>query len=370
MLAGPNVLAETRQEAKGGNLSLERIAGVKKLLNTLYVTSQGSYLSKDGECVVVKSAEGDKKRFPVHVLDGVVCFGNVLCSPFLMGHCAEKGLSLSFLTERGRYLAAVQGPQSGNVFLRREQYRQADDPDASACVARGVVAGKVANSRAVLRRCLRDYSDRVDVERVQGAVGVLDGCARRLRSPVSLDEIRGLEGLAANTYFGVFDELVLSKEQAFGFNGRVRRPPLDNVNCLLSFVYTLLAHDVRSALEAVGLDPQVGFLHRDRPGRPGLALDMMEEFRSFLADRLVLSLINRGEVETKGFTKKESGAVFMDDNTRKTVLTAWQKRKTDEVTHPFLSEKIPLGLAFHVQARLLARYLRKDLEGYPPFFWK
>jgi CRISPR-associated protein Cas1 len=343
---------------------------MKKLLNTLYVTSQGSYLSKDGECVVVRTEDGEKRRFPVHVLDGVVCFGNVLCSPFLLGHCAKSGLSVSFLTENGRYLAGVNGPQSGNVLLRRAQYRGADDAEASAAVARSVLSAKVANSRAVLRRCLRDHGDRVDKARIEAAIIVLNESADRLRMPVDLDVARGLEGQAANAYFGVFDEMVLKEEPEFRFGGRNRRPPLDVVNCLLSFVYTLLAHDVRSALEGVGLDPQVGFLHRDRPGRPGLALDLMEEFRSFLADRLVLSLVNRGEVAARGFVTKESGAVFMDDDTRKTVLTAWQKRKQDEVLHPFLETRIPLGIAFHIQARLLARHLRGDLDGYPPFFWK
>lgn len=343
---------------------------MKKLLNTLYVTSQGSYLSKDGECVVVRADDGSKKRFPVHVLDGIVCFGNVLCSPFLLGHCGEKGVTLSFLTERGRFLAGVRGPQSGNVLLRRAQYRQADDPDTSARMARSVIAGKVANSRAVLRRCLRDHEDRVDAVAVKQVISSLDDSARRLRSDLSLDEARGMEGLAANAYFSVFDQTILQKRETFFFNGRNRRPPLDAVNCLLSFVYTLLAHDIRSALEAVGLDPQVGFLHRDRPGRPGLALDVMEEFRSFLADRLVLSLINRGEVRARGFVRKESGAIFMNDDTRKVILTAWQKRKQDEVTHPFLKERIPLGLAFHVQAQLMARCIRGDLDGYPPYFWK
>lgn len=334
------------------------------------MTSQGSYLSKDGECIVVRFESGEKKRFPVHVFDGVVCFGNVLCSPFLLGHCADKGIAVSFLTERGRYLAAVQGPQNGNILLRREQYRRADDPMASAKIARSILAGKIANSRTVLRRCLRDYPERIDLDRLRSAVSILDGCAHRLRVDIGLDESRGLEGLAANAYFGVFDELILCKDKTFCFNGRVRRPPLDKVNCLLSFAYTLLAHDVRSALEASGLDPQAGFLHRDRPGRPGLALDMMEEFRSFLADRLVLSLINRGEVDGKGFVAKESGAVLMNDETRKVVLTAWQKKKSTEIMHPFIKERIPLGLAFHVQARLLSRYLRGDIDGYPFFFWK
>lgn len=343
---------------------------MKKLLNTLYVTSQGSYLSKDGECVVVRAEDGLKKRFPVHVLDGIVCFGNVLCSPFLLGHCAENGLAVSFLTERGRFLAGVRGPQSGNVLLRRAQYRAADDSKESAVFARSFLAGKVANSRAVLRRGMRDHAAKVDCLCMQNAVAVLDDCALRLRHEQSLETLRGLEGQAANSYFSVFDQLVLASDDAFRFSGRNRRPPLDAVNCLLSFLYTLLAHDVRSALESVGLDPQVGFLHRDRPGRPGLALDVMEEFRSFLADRLALSLINRGEVSARGFVHKESGAVLMDEDTRKTVLTAWQKRKQKEVMHPFLQKRIPLGMAFHVQSQLLTRAIRGDLDGYPPFFWR
>ncbi|GAB7024108.1 type I-C CRISPR-associated endonuclease Cas1c [Salidesulfovibrio brasiliensis] len=343
---------------------------MKKLLNTLYVTSQGSYLSKDGECVVIRAEDGLKKRFPAHVLDGIVCFGNVLCSPFLLGHCAESGLAISFLTENGRFLAGVRGPQSGNVLLRRAQYRAADDPVRSAFFARYSVAGKVANSRVVLRRGMRDHTDRLDCECVRNAIAVLDDCALRLRHEQPLESVRGLEGQAANSYFGVFDELVLVEDAGFRFSGRNRRPPLDAVNCLLSFLYTLLAHDVRSALEAVGLDPQVGFLHRDRPGRPGLALDVMEEFRSFLTDRLALSLINRGEVTSRGFVRKESGAVLMDDDTRKTVLIAWQKRKQKEVMHPFLQQRIPLGLAFHVQSQLLARAIRGSIDGYPPFFWR
>jgi CRISPR-associated protein Cas1 len=264
----------------------------------------------------------------------------------------------------------VRGPQGGNVLLRRAQYRLADDPDDASRLARSVIVGKVANSRAVLRRCLRDHGERVDRDALDRAVAVLDDCAERLRRPVPLDEARGMEGQAANAYFTVFDNLILAEDPAFRFAGRNRRPPLDVVNCLLSFIYTLLAHDVRSALEAVGLDPQAGFLHRDRPGRPGLALDVMEEFRPVLADRLVLSLINRGEVRARGFVRKESGAVFMDDDTRKAVLTAWQKRKQDEVMHPFLKERIALGLAFHVQAQLMARAVRGDLDGYPPYFWK
>lgn len=343
---------------------------MKKIRNTLYVLSQGSYLSKNGECVQIRAEDGRKRKLPVHVLDGIVCFGNVLCSPFLLGHCAEKGLAVSFLTERGRFLAGVRGPQNGNILLRKTQYRLADDSDKSACIARGFLAGKIANSRAVLRRCLRDHENKVDVAALNEAIMQLDACAGRLKAPVGLGEARGLEGQAANAYFGVFDQMILADDTAFAFSGRNRRPPLDIINCLLSFVYTLLAHDIRSALEAVGLDPQAGFLHRDRPGRPGLALDVMEEFRSFLADRLVLSLVNRGEITARGFVTKQSGAVFMKEDARKTGLGAWQKRKQDEVTHPFLKERIPLGLAFHAQAQLLARHLRGDLDGYPPYFWK
>ena len=254
--------------------------------------------------------------------------------------------------------------------MRKAQYRQADDAAGVAGVARAVLAGKVANTRTVLRRCLRDHGERVDAARVGQALQVLEACAQELRRPLGLDQARGMEGQAASAYFGVFDCLILQNREEFPFAGRNRRPPLDAVNCLLSFVYTLLAHDVRSALEGVGLDPQVGFLHRDRPGRPGLALDMMEEFRAVVADRLVLSLINRGEVRGRDFARKESGAVLMDDDARKRVLTAWQKRKQQEVTHPFLNQSLPLGLVFHIQAQLLARYLRGDLDGYPPFFWK
>lgn len=343
---------------------------MKKLLNSLYVTSQGSYLSKKGEVIVVRAEDGSKKQFPVHILDGIVCFGNVLCSPFLLGHCAENNLSISFLTENGRFLASVRGPQSGNVLLRKEQYRRSDNPKAAAKIACNILAGKIANSRTVLKRLERDHKKRINAGAVRTAITLLDNSAHAIQHPLSLEEARGIEGQAANTYFGCFNELILKDDAALAFTGRNRRPPLDIVNCMLSFVYTLLAHDVRSALESVGLDPQVGFLHRDRAGRPGLALDMMEEFRAFLADRLVLSLINRGEVHPKGFTTKESGAVFMDDETRKTVLVAWQKRKQDELVHPFTKEKIPLGLAFHLQAQLLARHLRGDIDGYPPLFWK
>lgn len=344
---------------------------MKKMLNTLFVTTQGSYLAKEGETVCIKQDGKKVARFPVHTLGGIVCFGQVSCSPFLMGFCADSDVNISFLTERGRYLARVQGPVSGNVLLRREQYRRADDPDASARIARAAVIGKIANGRSVLLRAARDHGEKTDAAALTAAAGELDRLLVRLRreSP-SLETLRGIEGRAGRVYFSVFDPLIVAQRPDFGFSGRSRRPPLDPVNAMLSFVYTILCHDISSALETVGLDPATGFLHRDRPGRPALALDLMEEFRPFLADRLVLSLINRAQVSPAGFSASESGAVRMSDETRKTLLTAWQTRKQEEITHPFLGEKIPLGLFFHVQALLLARYLRGDLDGYPPVIVK
>jgi CRISPR-associated protein Cas1 len=345
---------------------------MKKLLNNLYVTTQGAYLSKDGETVTVRVDGETRLKVPIHTLGGIVCFGNVACSPFLMGFCAENGVGLSFLTEYGRFLARVQGPVSGNVLLRREQYRRADDPVFSAGMARMVLMGKIANSRTVLQRAMRDHGDKdsMDTEKLGLAVQRLTSYLDLLEKDNHLDVVRGFEGDAAHTYFSVFDQLVVAQKDDFPFAERNRRPPLDNVNCLLSFIYTLLVHDIRSALEVVGLDPAVGFLHRDRPGRPGLALDIMEEFRPFLADRLALSLINLKQVQAKGFNRMDSGAVIMNDEIRKTVLVAYQERKREEINHPFIDEKVSIGMLFHVQALLLARYLRGDLDGYPPFIWK
>ena len=341
---------------------------MKKHLNTLFVTTQGTYLSKEGECVQVRVEGVDKTLIPIHTLGGIVCFGNVLCSPFLLGHCAEHGVAVSFLTENGRFLARVQGPVSGNVLLRREQYRWADDPKRSAEMARYVLTSKLANSRNILLRAARDHGDDGRDERFRGAALRLADCLRRIeRSDLSLDEVRGIEGEAGAIYFGAFDALITSDDAAFRFKGRNRRPPLDPTNCLLSFLYTLLVHDIRAAIECVGLDPAVGFLHRDRPGRPGLALDILEEFRAVVADRLALSLVNLGQVKAKGFEHLESGAVLMTDETRKGVILAYQKRKQEEVEHPFLQEKMALGLLWHAQALLLARHIRGDLDGYPPY---
>ncbi len=343
---------------------------MKKLLNTLFVTTPGAYLSKEGETVLVSVEREVRMRVPIHMLNGIVCLGNVGVSPPLMGFCGERGVSISFLTENGRFLARVQGPVSGNVLLRRAQYRLADDPESSSAIARAVLLAKVANCRTVLGRAVRDHPQSPGRNDLMDAEARLSVLLDTIRRETILDALRGREGDAARVYFSVFDHLVIIQKDTFFFHGRNRRPPLDNLNALLSFLYTLLAHDIASALEGVGLDPAVGFLHCDRPGRPGLALDLMEEFRPFLADRLALSLVNLRQISGKGFQKTDSGAVIMDDVTRKTVLVAYQNRKQEEITHAFISERVPVGLLFHVQALLLARHLRGDLDGYPSFIWR
>ncbi len=343
---------------------------MKRLLNTLYITTEGAYLQQDGETVVVTRGQEQLLRFPLHGLESIVAVERVVCSAPLMGACAERGIAMSFLTPTGRFRARVYGPVSGNVLLRREQYRRADDPDASASIARCALIAKVSNARNVLLRARRDHPEACDQEDLTRAAERLRQIAGRLRQPLPLDTARGYEGEAARAYFGVFNHLIVAQKEAFTFEGRSRRPPLDPVNALLSFVYSLLTHDTASALETVGLDPAVGYLHRDRPGRPGLALDIMEEFRPCFADRLVLSLINRQQVQPDGFTTTESGAVMMDDDTRKGLLVAYQERKQQEVTHPFLGESVAVGLLPHVQAMLLARHLRGELDVYPPYVWK
>jgi CRISPR-associated protein Cas1 len=343
---------------------------LRKLLNMLFVTSPDAYLSRDGENVVV-SVDGEARfRMPVHNLEGIATFGYTGASPGLMELCANRGVALTFLSQSGRFMARVTGRVSGNVLLRRRQYRVADSEDESACIASDIIVGKISNCRTVLQRAVRDHETNICAEEVTAAATVLADYLMNVVEDSSLDTLRGIEGAAANAYFGVFDHLILGNKQDFFFKERSRRPPRDNMNALLSFLYTLLVHDVQAALETVGLDPQVGFLHQDRPGRPGLALDMMEELRPFLADRLALSLVNRKQVSPSGFLTLESGGVIMDDETRKTVIGAWQKRKQEQITHPFLNEKIEIGLIPYAQAMILARHLRGDLDGYPPFFWK
>ena len=343
---------------------------MKKHLNTLYITTQNTYLYKEGQSVVVKVDKENKLRIPIHTLDGIICFGTVSISPYLMYHCAENNVAVSFLSEYGKFLARIQGPVSGNVLLRREQYRIADKPKESADIARHFLIGKIANSRTVIKRALRDHADKSDVEILTHADSRLTEYLRRLGKSVAVEYLRGIEGEAASSYFAAFPQLITIKDEAFTYTGRSRRPPLDPINSLLSFVYTLLVHDCRSALEGVGLDPCVGYLHTDRPGRPSLALDLMEEFRAFLADRLVLSLVNRRQLKASDFTNSLGGAVIMKDEARKKLLISWQKRKQEEITHPYTCEKTKVGLLVHLQSLLLARHLRGDLEAYPPFIWK
>lgn len=343
---------------------------MKHHLNTLFVTTQGAYLSQYGEALQVKVEDETRLQLPLHTLGGIVCFGRVSISPWLMGKCAEQGIAISFLSEQGKFLARVLGFTPGNVLLRREQYRRADDPAASADIARNVVAAKIANARTVLLRSARDYPDSAGAAEREHAAGRLAYNLQQVQQAADLDVIRGIEGESANIYFGVFDHLITAQREGFAFSGRNRRPPLDSANALLSFLYAMVGHDARAACESAGLDSQVGFLHRDRPGRPGLALDLMEEFRPFLADRLALTLINRQQVRPEGFSKSESGGVAMNDETRKAVITAYQKRKQDTITHPFLGEATTVGLLLYLQARLLARHLRGDLDAYPPFIWK
>ncbi|MBT9175052.1 MAG: CRISPR-associated endonuclease Cas1 [candidate division WS2 bacterium] len=343
---------------------------MKKYLNTLFITTQGAYLSKERETVVVSVDKEVRLQVPIHTLWGIVCFGQVSMSPFLMGFCADNKVTVSFLTEHGHFLASIQGKVSGNVLLRREQYRQADDIKYSAEITKSILTGKIFNCRNVLQRALRDHGDKVNAEEIKKASSYLTNYLDQIQNAESLDTLRGIEGAAANSYFSVFDHLIVAQKNDFIFKGRSRRPPLDEVNCLLSFLYTLLMHDIRSALDTVGLDSYVGFLHRDRPGRPGLALDIMEEFRPYIADRLTLTLINREQVRKKGLKRMESGAVFMDDDTRKEVLVAYQKRKQEEILHPYLKESVPVGLLPYIQALLLARHLRGDIDGYPAFIWR
>lgn len=346
---------------------------MQRQLNTLYVTSEGAWLRKDGANIVMEIEGEIRGRIPVHMLESLVCIGRVLVSPPLLGYCAEQGITISYLTPNGKFLARVEGPVSGNVLLRREQYRRSDDPQRCAPIVANLLVGKVHNQRAVIGRALRDHGDKLDDEgrsALEFTRKRLARIAEKLLTQREPDVLRGLEGEAAQAYFGVFDHLIRIPGPAFRFSGRTRRPPLDAVNALLSFLYTLLTHDCRSALETVGLDPAVGYLHRDRPGRPSLALDLVEEFRPVLADRLALSLINRRQVSAGDFRTLDNGAVLLKDDARRLVLTAYQERKREELRHAFLEEQAPVGMFMFIQAQLLARHLRGDLDAYPPFLWK
>ena len=343
---------------------------MRKLLNTLFVTSEEAYLALETENVAVYIGEEKKAQYPLLVLESIISFSYKGASPALMGACARNGIQLVFLTPRGRFLARVCGQEQGNVLLRKEQYRLSDKLEKSCHIARNFIFGKVYNQRWVLERTLRDHRMRVDAAKLESASQALAGLLPAIETQTDLDALRGLEGEASVRYFHVFDEMVLNQKADFLFDGRNRRPPTDNMNALLSFAYVLLSNDCASALESVGLDSYVGFMHRDRPGRTSLALDLMEELRAPMADRLCITLVNNRVLQDKHFERQESGAVFLREDGRKLFLSAWQTKKKEEITHPYLKEKMAWGLVPYVQSLLLARCLRGDLDGYPPFLWK
>ena len=343
---------------------------MRKFLNTLFVLSEDSYLSLDGETVLVLAGEQKRGQFPLHTLEGILCFSYKGASPALMGKCAREGVNLAFLTPRGRFLARVSGENPGNVLLRKEQYRISDDESRSCRYARSFVFGKVYNGRWSIERTRRDHALRVDTEALRRASKTLSDSLPSILAETSLDSLRGLEGQAAAVYFGAFDTLLLNQRETFAFTGRSRRPPLDPLNAMLSFAYSLLSNICAGALESVGLDAYVGFLHRDRPGRSSLALDLMEELRPLFADRFVATLINNRVIQPGHFEQQPGGAVLLTDEGRKIFLAAWQKRLSESLTHPYLKEKMVWGLVPYVQALLLARCLRGDLDAYPPFLWK
>ena len=343
---------------------------MRQLLNTLFVTSEDVYLSLDGENVVANRGGEAVARYPLHTLQSIVSFSYSGASPALMGACAKREIGLAFCTPRGRFLARVSGQMQGNVLLRRTQYRVADDPSESCRVARMMILGKVYNARWSIERTRRDHAMRIDGERFAVVSQQLQGLLPQITAETSLESLRGLEGAGATAYFSILDDMILQGKDTFFFRERSRRPPLDAFNAMLSFAYSLLAHDCASALESVGLDAYVGFLHRDRPGRESLALDLMEELRPCFADRFVLTMVNNRIIKPEDFDFRESGAVFLTETGRKSFLQKWQERKRETITHPFLEEKLPWGLVPYVQSLLLARYLRGDLDDYPPFLWK
>lgn len=339
---------------------------MRKLLNTLYITSPDSYLSKDGTNVVITIGDTEVGRIPIHNIEGIVMFGRLGASPYLMKLCMDNGTSLSFVTPTGRLIASVQGFTKGNVLLRREQYRIADDPSRSIPIAKNMIIGKISNCRSILRKTKNNHGEKIGEEILEGTINHLSDSLKNVMTCEDRSSLRGIEGDAARSYFDIFDDLILKNKDEFCFRTRNRRPPRDKVNAMLSFLYSMLMNDVKSALETVGLDPYVGFMHTDRPGRPSLALDLMEELRP-LVDRTVLRMINLRIVNSKDFLESEDGSVYMNDDLRKTIIEAWQTAKNEEIYHPFLDEKIKQGLLPYVQSMLLAKYIRKEIDGYPPY---
>ena len=343
---------------------------MRKLLNTLYVMTDSCYLTLEGENIVIQDGKETLGRFPLHTLENIICFTYKGASPALMGACAERKIGMSFFSPRGVFLARVVGREYGNVLLRKEQYRISDDDNRSLMYAKNMIIGKIFNSRWSIERTLRDHAYRVDAERLKQVSNILYDMLPRIDDAIELNELRGIEGKAAEQYFSVFDNMILNQKEDFCFSKRNRRPPLDNINAILSFAYTVLAGDCANALSSIGLDPYVGFMHGDRPGRTSLALDLMEELRPILADRFTLTLINTKAIQAVHFEKQKDNAVLLNDSGRKVFFNAWQKHKKETIKHPYLNEKIEWGLVPYVQALLLARTIRGDLDEYPPFLWK
>ncbi|HPX69423.1 MAG TPA: type I-C CRISPR-associated endonuclease Cas1c [Bacillota bacterium] len=342
---------------------------MKKLLNVLYVMTDNSYISKQGETVCVHVGGEEKVRVPAHTIESIVCFGNTTVSTPLLSFCGEKGIGLAFFSDYGKFYGRLEGPVRGNVLLRRAQYKAAEKDDVQFNMVKWFIAAKIANCRNILMRAAREGISEEASKVLTRAAGELSNIASQMGSKDCVDELRGLEGIAASKYFSVFDNMIRVNKDEFFFHSRSKRPPLDNMNCILSFLYALLVHDIRSALEGVGLDPASGFLHTLRPGRPSLALDIMEEFRAPLCDRLALALVNLRQLSERDFEKSVTG-VILTDTAKRVILTAWQKRKKEEIKHTYLNEKVQIGLLPHIQALLLARYLRGDIDAYPPFYWK
>lgn len=343
---------------------------MRKLLNTLFITNEQAYLTLDGETVCVENNKQKIGQFPLHTLESIITFSFNGATPAFMGACAKRGINLAFFNPYGKFLCRITGEGRGNVLLRKQQYRISDDEYLSCCIAKNFIIGKIFNCRWSVDRTIRDHEMRIDAEKCKKTIIFLTNSLKRIKEEENLDVLRGFEGEAASVYFGIFDELILNQKDQFYFRGRNKRPPLDYMNAMLSFGYTLLANDCASALEGVGLDSYVGFMHRDRPGRKSLALDLMEELRPVIVERFVLTLVNNRQIRSEHFDISESGGVVFTDAGRKKFLTAWQEHKREQITHPYLNEKICWGLVPHIQSLLLARYIRGDLDGYPPFLWK
>ncbi len=340
---------------------------MKKLLNTLYITEPLCYLSKDGENIVIKIDEKEVKRLPIHILQGLICFNYNGVSPGVIKLCAKHNISLALMTPNGELCGRFVGKTNGNVHLRRQQYQWADDSEISFGIAKNIIASKLSNSKKILQRTLRDYREKLDIVLLESVIADFNAGLAKLEQINDKESLRGIEGELARKYFSCFNQMILQQKSDFIFNGREKRPPKDKINALLSYMYSILTYEIQSALESVGLDSYVGYLHTDRSGRASLALDIIEEFRAYLVDRFVLSLINKKEIQAKHFELKENGSVLLTKDGKSIVLTKWQKRKQNEIMHPFLAEKCPLGLLPHIQAMLLARYIRGDIDGYPPF---